>query len=163
MAKDITLVTLREECAGCPTRYTGETRDGKQFEAYLRHGYMKITLDDEKIVSVNASQFDGVCGFSDFKRVARTKGYFINDDNAVYSSYYDDLEETVKALFKDKVWVEFVQDFYAKTQDKQYKKGERYTAKIDVADTLVKANLAVIDDDSYAQKKALFVQEKSNQ
>lgn len=149
----IKLKSLREECGGCPTHFSGETTDGKHFDAYLRHGFMKVEVAGVPIVETNPSHLDGVCSFSDFKEYAARKGFFLDDSDATRSSSVEDLEKTLEELYKDKVWVEFTQDFYSKTQDKTYKKGQKYTASIELAETLVEFGLAFIDDHSYEKKR----------
>jgi hypothetical protein len=71
----IELKSLREECGGCPTMYSGQTTNGKTFNARLRNGSMSIEIGEHKIVNQNVSPLDGVCDFSDFKRVARANGF----------------------------------------------------------------------------------------
>lgn len=159
----IKLKTFREVCGGCPTHYTGETVNGEHFDAYLRHGYMAVTVDGEEIVRTNPRGLDGVCSFDDFKKEARKRGYVIDQSEATYSSYIDDMEEMMENLYKDKVWVKFIEDFYPKSVDKHYKKGERYTTLISTADALVESGYAVIDDETYTRKKEQFEKQKSNQ
>lgn len=90
----IKLISIREQCGGCPTHYTGETVRGEIFDAYLRHGYMSIKIGDCEIVDENVSDkgLDGVCGLDDFKQYAMMAEYIIDDSEAEQSSYYDDIE-----------------------------------------------------------------------
>jgi len=95
----INLKSLREQCGGCPTHYTGETIDGYSFETHFRHGCMSIELGGQIIASeggINFSGADGVCNFNDFKIFAFRNGIIINDSGAEHSSYYDDFEEMME-------------------------------------------------------------------
>jgi len=149
----IKLISLREQCGACPTHYTGETEEGHFFDAYLRNGYMKIEVENIPIVSFNPPELDGVCRFEDFKHYARINGYYIDDSEAEWSSELEDTEKMIEELYKDTVWVKFIRDFESKSAGKTYKKDERYTASIDLAETLVSTGLAIIDDESYLRKK----------
>ena len=152
--KIIQLKTLHEVCGGCPTHYRGETVHGEHFDAYLRHGYMSVTLDGEKIVSANPMDLDGVCSFSDFKKEARKRGYYLQDEDAEQTSYIDEMEDMMQELMKDRVYVEFIRDFDSKSQKMVYEKGKRYDFKISTAELLVEKGYAVIDDQTYEEKKA---------
>jgi hypothetical protein len=153
------LKSLRQECGGCPTSYSGETKEGYYFEAYLRNGYMKVEINGRKIVSENPRGLDGVCSFDDFKMYARMNGHIIDDSEAEWSSQIEDTEKAILEAFKDIVWVKFTRDFQA-SDGKLFETGKRYTAKINVADILVEAKLAVIDDSSYERKKEEWLKEK---
>lgn len=136
--------TIREECGGCPSHYTGETIHGQILDMYLRGGLMKITLDDHILAHSATTEFDGVCSLEDFKKAARRNGYFINTDDAQSSSAINDLEKTIQELFADSVWVTFVRDFYSKSIDKTFVKGQAYTVSLKSAPVLLKTGLAVI-------------------
>ena len=97
--RTIELKTLRLDCGGCPTAYSGETVQGDQFSCRLRHGYMRINLNSAVIADgspINGA--DGVCSFEDFKKLARRKGIIIDESEAIHSSYIDDMEELVRKL-----------------------------------------------------------------
>lgn len=144
---NIKLKTLRLECSSCPTLFEGETVEGECFQARLRYGYMKITLDNINVVECKPDGFEDVCEFEDFKTQAALRGFFIDDDEAEYSSSYSEMDK----MIYEKVWVEFLVDF--KASDKTYKKGELYTASFEIASLLVKEGLAIINDEYYEKKK----------
>jgi len=153
----IKLKSLREECGGCPTSFSGETVDGQFFEANLRNGYMEIILDDEHIVSCNPPELDGVCHFSDFELYAQINGFYIDDSEAEWSSQIQDTEKAIQEAFKDIVWVEFIHTFDSKHLKKPFEKGKRYLMSIKNADLFVDAKLAKVDDSSYERKKANYL------
>lgn len=139
----IELKSLREECGGCPTSYSGQTIDGKLFGARLRHGHMTIEIDEDCIVSRDvSSRFDGVCSFSDFQRVARASGYSIDDSNASWSSQLNDTEEAIMKMIKDRVKIEFVADLELKKARQNYKKGQNYSVDKKLADLFVEKGYA---------------------
>ena len=85
---------------------------------------------------------------------------FIDDSGAEWSSSIEDTEKLIQELFKDTVWVKFIRDLHSKSEGKTYEKGQRYTARIDVAETLRDANYAMIDDGSYERKREAFYRER---
>lgn len=140
------LESIREECGGCPTHYSGKTVHGNTIEMYLRHGGLWIKVDGQRIVNENASPLDGICSIDDFKVYARKNGHFIDTDDAKWSSHVQEEAEKIEKLFANKVWVTFVQDFYSKSTDKTYKKGKKYIASLDTAQALIDSGLVIIEE-----------------
>jgi hypothetical protein len=149
----IRLTSIREECGGCPTYYSGETATGDQFEAYLRHGFMKVELNSQILFTCNPSGLDGICSFDDFKSYARKNGIFIDNSEATYSSRVQEDCKAMENLFKDKIWVEFTRDFVSKAAGITYEKGKRYTASLKLADLLVEKGMAIIVDQNIESKR----------
>lgn len=96
----IKLTELREESGGCPTSYSAKTADGDYLYFRYRHGYMRIDFNDSIIAETNITfgSADGICSFNDFKNLARKNGFYIDDNNVTYSSYIDDIEETLRNI-----------------------------------------------------------------
>lgn len=140
----IKLKTLREECGGCPTAYSGQTFDGKEFYVRLRHGAMKLELDDKVLVSFNAKGLDGVCGFYDFKDQFKRQGYIIDDSEAEYSSQVQETAAKIDKMFRDKVWVKFTKAL--STKEKTYNEGEKFCTNKTLAQSLVDLGYAEICD-----------------
>ncbi|MCK2000488.1 hypothetical protein MZM54_03655 [[Brevibacterium] frigoritolerans] len=149
----IKLKSLREESGGCPTNFTGETTTGQHFEAYLRNGHMKISIGDSKIVSCNPPGLDGVCSFDDFKHYGALNGYIFDSSEAEFSSHYQDMDNLIAELYKDKTWVKFVVDFESKKANLKFEKDKTYALPLDLAEILQVNGLATIDDDNYEKKK----------
>lgn len=138
-----------------PTLFEGFTGSDELFIARLRHGFMKITLNDIDLVKCYPDGLDGICRFEDFKTQAALRGYFIDDSKAEYSSRITEIEEAIIETFKDVVKVEFLVDCEATDYRDSYKKGKTYKAKIEITELLVEKGLAVINDDTYERKKQL--------
>lgn len=151
--RKIILQSVREECGGCPTHYSGETVNGRRFEAYLRHGFMRVELEDITLFTCNPSNLDGVCNFDDFVRHAKRYGIDIDSSNAEWSSKTQEDGELIWNLFKDQIWVEFIDDLELKSSNVKYKKGQKYTASLQLADTLVKKGYAIIVDENIKAKR----------
>jgi len=98
----IKLKSLRLECGDCPVIYEGKTDDGNHLELYLRHGHMSIELNGFPLVCTDVSH--GVGSLDDFKTIAEIQGYCIDDTEAMYGSYYNDLEEMIKDSICNKSW-----------------------------------------------------------
>lgn len=140
----IKLTKLRFESGGCPTSYSGETNTGQIFKAYLRNGYMNVTINGQSIVDTNPKNLDGVCSFSDFKHYAIINGFIIDDSEAEQSSSYDDLENYFTEFYEKNHRVEFIKDFHSKAAKETYYKGKTYTAEKELAKLLVETGLAKI-------------------
>lgn len=153
------LKTLRLECGGCPTNYTGETVDGKTVEMYLRHGSLWIEVDGERIVHEHAGALDGVCGLEDFRHYAKRNGYLLDTEDATFTSSIQELEETIQSLYGDKIWVRIVKDFYSPSADVQLKKDELRTVELKAAQTLLNTGLAVVNSEHDQEKLDKYLQE----
>lgn len=94
--RDIKLKTLRFECGGCPTSYSGITDEGISFYCRLRHGHMRFELNNHEIFDVYPDDMDGVCGWDDFKEYAEKNGWEIDDSDAECSSFIDDIEKALE-------------------------------------------------------------------
>lgn len=140
----IKLTKLRLKCGAHPTYYTGKTVSGQDFEAYLKDGWMNITVDDISIVNTNPENLDSVCSFERFKDYARMYGFIIDESEAEESSDIEDMNTYFEELYEKNHRVEFIQDFYSKTVGKTYKKGESYMAEKELAKLLVANGLAKI-------------------
>jgi hypothetical protein len=151
------LVSIRLECGGCPTNYTGKTVDGKQVEMYLRHGNLWIDVDGRRIVHENAGELDGVCSLDDFKNYAFRNGYILDTEDATRTSKLQEFEETIQKLYADKVSVTFTEDFYSPSTNLDFKKGRKYTTSLEGAETLVKIGLGVIESEHDQEKYRKYV------
>lgn len=143
--KVIQLTALREECGGCPTHYTGQSVDGDDLDLYLRHGSMKVTLNDEVIVRSNPRGLDGVCTLEDFQREMLKKGYRLVYHEANVTSYIKEIEQTIRTLYKDKVWITFLRDLPSESAGETYHKGERYMMTIHTAEQLENLGFVTIE------------------
>lgn len=94
----IKLKSLRFECGGCPTSYSGITNKNENFYCRLRHGHMRFELNDIEIFDAYPKNMDGVCDWNDFKRYAKLNNYKIDDSEAEESSYINDLEKIVEVI-----------------------------------------------------------------
>lgn len=153
----LTLKTLREECGGCPTSYSGETTDGRQIDMYLRNGHMSIKLDDQSIISTRTPGLDGVCSLEDFKRYAARHGYDIMTEDAETSSSIHDLEDTIQELYKDTVRMTFIQEFHSDSINRTFKKGESVPVNLKGAAIMLGTGLVVIEHEHDQAKLDAFI------
>lgn len=155
------LKSIRMECGGCPTNYTGETIDGRTVDMYLRHGGLSITVDGRSIVRENPMGLDGVCNVDDFIHYAAKNGHILNIEEAVWSSRMQEIEE----LFADQVWVTFVQDFKSVSAKKTFKKGEKFSVSLNQVEDFLETGIVVVESASdliKLKKKGIAIDKKAN-
>lgn len=135
------LKTLHLQCGGCPTVYTGETKKGQRFEAYLRYGTLQFSLDGEDVfVHHTNDDLLGFMTFHEIKEIAESYGVFIDNTNAEETSFADEMEEFFKSFHKKVKMIVHVSDRLQKDKVYQYNKA--------TCDYLVEHGVAVyINDD----------------
>jgi hypothetical protein len=89
----VKISNFKEECAGCPSAWSGETDDGEFYVRY-RWGVWRIYIDDRLIQEGESgrSQVDGICSFEELA------GWALENDIAlvvVSRAEHEDLLSTV--------------------------------------------------------------------
>lgn len=154
--------TIRLECGGCPTTYSGQTVDGYDVDMRLRHGGLTIKVNGHAIVSESISHLDGICSLDDFKFYAGVKGHVIDTDTAAYSSQIQEDNDRIEEMFADQVWLTFVKEFESPSLARTFKKGETIRVNLDSVEILLKSGFVTLDSKRDGEKFAKHLLKQSS-
>ena len=76
--KDIVLTELVRTCYACPSQWSGQTQDGKNFYARYRHNAWHVEIDGEIISQGSTNRTaDGFCTFEELCAWAQVSGVML--------------------------------------------------------------------------------------